>query len=107
MPLWIDRQHLNGNTEMLGSPNGLNNYAIAASFIFVGATVEPELITLIRSTWEQGNYQGVSGITRSLFGLVCRYSGDSSSDARKWFQQIWQLLRVSYKNREICAPRVW
>jgi urease accessory protein len=92
---------------MLGSPNGLNNYAIAASFIFVGATVEPELITRIRSTWEEGNYQGVSGVTRSLSGLVCRYCGDSSSDARKWFQQIWQLLRVSYKNREICAPRVW
>ena len=50
-PLWIDRQYLNGNTEMLGSPNGLNNYAIAANFIFVGATVEPELITRIRSTW--------------------------------------------------------
>jgi urease accessory protein len=106
-PLWIDRQHLNGNTEMLGSPNGLNDYAIAANFIFVGATVEPELITSIRSTWEQGNYQGMSGVTRSLAGLVCRYCGDSSSDARKWFQQIWQLLRVSYRDRAICVPRVW
>jgi urease accessory protein len=106
-PLWIDRQYLNGNTEMLGSPNGLNNYAIAANFIFVGATVEPELITHIRSTWERGNYQGMSGVTRSLSGLVCRYFGDSSSDARKWFQQIWQLLRVSYRDRAICVPRVW
>ncbi len=106
-PLWIDRQCLNGNSEMLGSPNGLNNYAIAANFIFVGATVEPELITRIRSTWEQGNYQGMSGVTRSLSGLVCRYCGDSSSDARKWFQEIWQLLRVSYRNRAICVPRVW
>lgn len=107
MPLWIDRQCLNGNPEMLESPNGLNNYAIAASFIFVGATVDPELIANIRATWEQGNYQGLSGVTRSLSGLVCRYCGDSSSDARKWFQQIWQLLRVSYKNRVICVPRVW
>ena len=107
MPLWIDRQHLNGNIEMLESPNGLNNFAIAASFIFVGATVDPELITKIRATWEQGNYQGMSGVTRSLSGLVCRYCGDSSSDARKWFQQIWQLLRVSYKNRVISVPRVW
>ncbi len=107
IPLWIDRQYLNGNMEILGSLNGLNNYAIAASFVFVGATVDPELITNIRATWEQGNYQGVSGVTRSLFGVVCRYCGDSSSDARKWFQQIWQLLRVSYKNRAICVPRVW
>jgi urease accessory protein len=106
-PLWIDRQYLNGNLEMLGSPNGLNNYAIAASFIFVGATIDTELITKIRDTWEQGNYQGMSGVTRSLAGLVCRYCGDSSSDARKWFQQIWQLLRVFYKNKAICVPRVW
>jgi urease accessory protein len=107
MPLWIDRQYLNGNPETLQSPNGLNEFAIAASFIFVGAQVEPELINQIRSTWEDGNYQGRSGVTRSLAGLVCRYCGDSSSDARRWFQQIWQLLRVSYKNRAICVPRVW
>jgi urease accessory protein len=106
-PLWIDRQYLNGNLEMLGSPNGLNNYAITASFIFVGAVVDTELITKIRDTWEQGNYQGVSGVTRSLAGLVCRYCGNSSSDARRWFQQIWQLLRVFYKNKAICVPRVW
>jgi urease accessory protein len=107
MPLWIDRQYLHGNSEMLESPNGLNNYAIAASFIFVGAAVEPELITRIRSAWEDGKYAGRAGVTRSLFGLVCRYSGNSSSDARKWFQQIWQLLRVFYKHRPICVPRVW
>ncbi len=107
MPLWIDRQYLNGNTEILESPNGLNNYAIAASFIFVGVQVEPELITRIRSIWEDGKYEGRAGVTRSLCGLVCRYSGDSSGDARKWFQQIWQLLRVSYRNRPICVPRVW
>ncbi|WP_055075255.1 urease accessory protein UreD [Pseudanabaena sp. 'Roaring Creek'] len=107
MPLWIDRQYLHGNPEMLDSPNGLNTYAIAASFIFVGATVETELIDRIRATWEQGNYQGKSSVTRSLAGLVCRYCGDSSGDARKWFQQIWQLLRVSYRNRKICVPRVW
>ncbi len=107
MPLWIDRQHLHGNLETLQSPNTLNGYAIAASFIFVGANVEPELIAQIRSIWAQGHYQGISGVTRSLSGVVCRYCGDSSSDARKWFQQIWQLLRVSYKNRVISVPRVW
>ena len=107
MPLWIDRQYLNGNTETLQSPNGLYNYAIAASFVFVGAQVEPELINQIRSTWDNGNYEGTSGVTRSLCGLVCRYCGNSSSDARKWFQQIWQLLRVSYRDRAICVPRVW
>ncbi|MBD2187009.1 urease accessory protein UreD [Pseudanabaena mucicola] len=106
-PLWIDRQHLHGNIDILGSPNALNGFAIAANFIFVGTTVEPELITQIRSTWEHGNYQGMSGVTRSQSGLVCRYCGDSSGDARKWFQEIWQLLRVSYRDRKICVPRVW
>lgn len=107
VPLWIDLQYLEGNLEMLASPNGLHNYPIAASFVFVGAIVEPELIARIRATWEQGNYQGRSGVTRSLAGLVCRYCGDSSSDARQWFQQVWQLLRVFYKGRTICLPRVW
>ncbi|PZU95377.1 MAG: urease accessory protein [Pseudanabaena sp.] len=106
-PLWIDRQYLHGNSEMLDSPNGLDGQAIAASLVFVGATVEPELITQIRSIWEQGDYQGTAGVTRSLCGLVCRYRGNSSSEARHWFQQVWQLLRVFYSNKAICVPRVW
>ncbi len=107
MPLWIDRQYLNGHIETLQSPNGLNGYAIAASFVFVGATVEPEIITQTRLAWDEGQYQGTAGVTRSLAGLVCRYCGDSSSDARKWFQEVWQLLRVFYRDRPICVPRVW
>lgn len=106
-PLWIDQQWLKGDPQILASANALNDYAIAASFVFVGAEVSPELVTRIRATWEAGNYAGMSGVTRSLCGLVCRYCGDSSSDARKWFQQVWQLLRVSYRNRAICVPRVW
>ncbi len=106
-PLWIDRQYLHGNSEMLDSPNGLNGQAITASFVFVGANVEPEMISQIRSIWELGNYQGNAGVTRSLCGLVCRYRGNSSSEARRWFQQVWQLLRVFYNNRAICVPRVW
>ncbi|MDX2256060.1 MAG: urease accessory protein UreD [Pseudanabaenaceae cyanobacterium bins.39] len=107
MPLWIDRQYLQGTSEMLESPNGLHGWAIAASFIFVGAIVEPELITEIRATWDHGNYEGLAGVTRSRSGLVCRYCGNSSSDARQWFQSVWQLLRVFYRNRKICVPRVW
>ncbi len=107
VPLWIDRQYLAGDSEMLASPNGLNNDPIAASLVFVGATVSAELIDRIRTAWEQGNYRGRSGVTRSLAGVVCRYCGDSASDARHWFQQIWQLLRVFYRNRTICVPRVW
>ena len=106
-PLWIDRQWLPGNEEILNSPHGLAGQPVVASLSWIGADVSPEIVQKARSLWEAVERQGEAGVTRLTTGLLCRYRGSSTSEARNWFIQVWQLLRLSFLGRPICPPRVW
>ncbi len=104
-PLWIDRQWLPGSEETFHSVHGLNGCPIVGSFAFVGQPVEPELVEKARSLW-QGN-SGEIGVTRLLCGLLCRYRGSSTMEARQWLMAVWQLVRSTHLQRSACTPRVW
>ena len=103
-PLWIDRQWLPGSEESWTSPHGLASCPVVASFAWIGQTVEPDVIEQIRAVW-----QGVGevGVTRLQSGLVCRYRGTSTMEARQWFIAVWRLVREIGLQRSLCVPRVW
>lgn len=104
IPLWIDRQYLPGNTELFHSPHGLAGKPVIGSFVWVGFPISPEIIKQVRSVIIQNSDVG---ITRLEHGFLCRYRGNSTSEVRNWFTNIWQMLRVSLLNRGNCIPRVW
>ena len=106
-PLWIDRQWLPGNTDLFHSPHGLAGYPVAGSLAWVGQVVEPDLVTQARAVWQGDSSTGEVGVTRLQQGLLCRYRGTSTVDARSWLIAVWQLIRLSYLGRPICVPRVW
>ena len=95
IPLWIDRQWLPGNKELFYSHNGLAGKPVYATLSWIGKKVEPDLILQIRDLGKQGNYDGDFGVTELLKGLLCRYRGNSVSEAKKYFTDIVQLLRQS------------
>lgn len=118
--LWVDPQWLLGESEMLKSPHGLAGCPVVGSFAVVGRSVERELVEKARSLW-QGNLQDVSmgdrpaptahssevGVTRLMNGMLCRYRGKSTQEARQWFTQVWHLLRAELLGRSPCVPRIW
>ncbi len=104
-PLWIDRQWLPGSEATFHSPHGLAGCPIVGSFALVGRSVEPEIIEKIRALWL--GHAAEVGVTRLLDGLLCRYRGSSTMEARQWFRAVWHLLRSTYLNRPPCTPRVW
>jgi urease accessory protein len=104
-PLWIDRQWLPGSEEAFHSPHGLAGCPIVGSFAFVGQPVEPELVEKARSLWL--GTSGEIGVTRLLCGLLCRYRGSSTMEARQWLMAVWQLVRSTHLQRSACTPRVW
>ncbi len=104
-PLWIDRQWFPGSEESFQSPHGLAGCPIVGSFTFVGQIVEPELVEKARSLWRGSS--GEIGVTRLLCGLLCRYRGSSTMEARQWLMAVWQLVRSTHLQRSICTPRVW
>lgn len=104
-PLWIDRQWLLGSEESFISPHGLNDCPVIGSLALVGRSVEPECVEKARSLWT-GNPES-AGVTRLMSGLLCRYRGHSTMEARQWFVEVWRSLRGLYSDRPVCIPRVW
>jgi urease accessory protein len=104
MPLWIDRQIVPGSEEVFHSSHGLRENPVVGSFVGVGFPISPEIINQARSLIIQNSD---AGVTRLQHGFLCRYRGNSTSEVRSWFTNIWQILRVSCLNRGNCIPRVW
>ncbi len=104
IPLWIDRQWLPGTAEIINSPHGLARQPVVASLAWIGQPVSPEIVQQARSLFPHPSF---SGVTRLTSGLLCRYRGNSTTEAKSWFMDVWQLLRLSFLARNRCIPRVW
>ena len=107
-PLWIDRQGLQGSLEIINSPNGLNQKAIVATFIWLGQKVEIEILNEARKLGELIVKEGEIGLTQTQDeGLLSRYRGNSTTEVKHYFEAIWGLLRQTYRDRPAVRPRVW
>ncbi|MES1023746.1 urease accessory protein UreD [Gloeocapsa sp. BRSZ] len=104
-PLWIDRQQLRPDAKVIDSPHGLAGKSIIGSFVWIGQPVSPNVVEKVRmlSTLNQGE----AGVTRLTTGLLCRYRGDSTTEVRQWFTEIWHLLRLSSLGKPGYQSRVW
>lgn len=106
-PLWIDRQQLQGGCALLDSQLGLRGEAVIGTLVWIGLAVTRELLEDFRQWWQSQSYQGEMGISRLPEGLVARYRGSSTAEARSCFIAIWQRLRQHAWQRPVCLPRVW
>jgi len=105
-PLWIDRQWLHGDEQIINSPHGLAGNSIVGSFVWIGQSISTDVVEKIRtinSTVEQGEI----GVTRLNAGLLCRYRGNSTTEVRNWFTEVWHLLRSSSLGKPAYRSRVW
>jgi urease accessory protein len=105
--IWIDRQWLPGGNHLHQSLNGLNHRSIYGNFYWFGASVEANCLTQSRHLAQNLVTQGQTGVTELNQGMVCRYQGPSTTEAKKWFLAVWGLLREVYLNRTPITPRVW
>lgn len=106
-PLWIDRQRLHGGSAAMRGAYGLAGHPVSATLVFIGHVLESDVIERARMLWGAGGYQGEAGATRLPEGMLCRYRGPSSADARAWFTAVWDALRRHVRGRAAQAPRIW
>ena len=110
--IWVDPQRVVGGSEMLESPHGLGGCPVIGSLAFVGQPIAADRLDQIRELLTTPPLCATAllpaqiAVTRLTTGLLCRYRGHSTLEARRWFVQIWALLRQD-GDRAICLPRVW
>ena len=104
VPLWIDRQHLDGT--LCTALNGLAGRTLVGTLAWIGTTVTPDQIMALREL--ASPFQGELGVTRLIRGVVCRYRGHSTPELRQWFMAAWHLLRQTlHPDQPRHHPRVW
>lgn len=106
-PLWIDRQLVKGGSDMLESINGLAGQSVLGTFSFVGQRATPEVVEKARTSMGKQVHLGLAGVTCLADGLLCRYRGASTAEAKQWFTQVWHLVRLHCCRRPAQKPRVW
>ncbi len=107
-PLWIDRQELLGGASLLHSSFGLQGYPVLATFAWIGQIISNELLSLCRSVSGPIESSGWAvGRVAEGQGLVARYLGRSTAEARQYFAALWGILREHLRHRPLCLPRVW
>ena len=107
-PLLIDRQHLSGNAKILQSPHGLNGSSVVGTFAWVGVELSNDLFLELRDVLQQSGIPAMNvGLTRGLKGIICRYRGNSSQEARRGFVALWQVIRQLRDGKVPPLPRLW
>ncbi|WP_084639389.1 urease accessory protein UreD [Geitlerinema sp. PCC 9228] len=104
-PLWIDRQYLIGGSPMLDSLSGLAGQSVIATLVWLGKPVSADVVAKSRNLYSFP--EGEIGVTRLPMGMLCRYRGSSTVDARQWLVAVWGWLRQTFRQRPVCYPRVW
>jgi urease accessory protein len=107
VPLWIDRQWLPASQQMIDHPHGLNQCSVVGTLVWMGQEVDRDFVEQLRELWKNLGLEGEIGVTRVQKGVVCRYRGQSTSDVRQWFTQVWNHVRSYALGQLACPVRVW
>lgn len=107
VPLWIDRQWLPASLPIIDHPHGLNQCPVVGTLAWIGQEVDRDFVQQLRELWTQLGLQGEMGVTRVQQGVICRYRGQSTSEARQWLTQVWNHVRSYALGQPACPVRVW
>lgn len=109
--IWLDPQCLNADSPAMTSRHGLAGHPVVGTFALVGVDVEKDWLETPRHLWieqQSGSpSEADAGVTRLQSGILCRYRGRSTAEARRWFTAVWNDWRSRLWSRPACAPRVW
>jgi len=102
-PLVIERNHLQGNSDMQSAKWGLAGYTVLGTMLVTEAN--PELLASARSIKTDSGTLFSATLIQDV--LVCRYLGWQGIEARDCFARVWSAIRPDWCGRSACRPRIW
>lgn len=102
--VWSERTRLDGASQLLASPAGLNGAPVFGTFVAMSGTFDDALLAACRRIAPAA---GDGSVTRLPGALVARYRGDASEAAHGYFAALWALVRPQLTGRAPVLPRIW
>jgi len=103
-PLWIECGELAPGSPALESPVGLGGCTVFGTLAVAGCDVTDETLAACRACLPA---QGEGAVTRMPHLLLARYRGDDSESARRYFTDVWRVIRPEAAGRPAIEPRIW
>jgi urease accessory protein len=103
-PLWIERGDLAPGTPALESPVGLGGSTVFGTLAVAGCDAVDDVLAACRAIVPS---QGEGAVTRLPHLLLARYRGDEAESARRYFTELWRVLRPAAAGRVAVEPRIW
>ena len=112
IPLFIERNFIEGGKTLQRSEWGLNGAHSMGTFIATTKTSREQRMVFIEQLTQRfevakGNRAHRWGITQKEDLLITRYLGDSAVLCRQGFELLWRQLRPLMLNKTATAPRIW
>lgn len=103
--IWNERASLTPQSRQLQSAAGLRGMRVSGTFVVVAANLPTDILDACRAISIDG--QALYGVTALPQVFCARYLGQSSQEARRYFEALWHLLRPWYAGRTAVKPRIW
>jgi len=101
--LRFERGHIEGGGALLDSPAGLAGQPVCGTLLASAAGLDG----LLPSCREVRPESGQGAVTLLPGVIVARYLGSSSEAAKRYFTQLWHVLRPAIVGIEARSPRIW
>ena len=107
--IWNELTCINPEQKLMQSIVGLFGNAVSASFVIAAGLVPQELLAACREVQPRSalDMQAKYAVTALPEVFSARYVGQSAQSARQYFEQLWQILRPWYANKNALRPRIW
>lgn len=100
LPFYLERLVLDANA--ISARWGLNGQS-ACGTMFTSPASAASLQAVTSLIGDAPN----RGVTRIDDLLICRATDSRTDRIRRFFEQIWEIIRYDIVHRNACAPRIW
>ncbi len=102
--VWLEQGRIAAGGTRMHARAALAGYSVSGTLIAAGAQIDDALLAACRARVPA---TGRGAVTRLPEVFVARTLGDSSEAAKRYFAQLWALLRPRFTGRDAVEPRIW
>jgi urease accessory protein len=102
--IFFERGHVRAGDRFFASPAGLDEHTVFGAFLAASEAVDRALLQRCRGETAD---KARTAVTHLPGVLIARYLGDSTQEARDYFQRIWQHVRPALAAKPAKIPRIW
>ena len=103
--LWKDTALLTPDSRVMQSLSGLRGGPVCANFIVAAPSIPIEILEKCRAI--DVPPPSLCGVTALPDIFSARYIGNSTQEARHYFEKLWEVLRPWYGQKDMVRPRIW